>query len=70
MELAAAPAKVPAASQDAWEYYLKCLDAARAKVLASEWATGSTERAQALYYIQMLAAFGFNIYTAPRQAYP
>ena len=70
MELATVPAGVPAASQDAWAYYLECLDAARAKVLTSEWAAGPTERAQALYYIQMLAAFGFNIYTAPRQAYP
>ena len=61
---------VPEASQDAWTYYLSCLDEARARLLSSVWATGPTERAQAQYCIQMLAAFGFNIYCAPRQAYP
>lgn len=70
MQLASAPPGVTGASQQAWEYYLESLDSARAKVLSSPWARGETERAQALYYIQMLSAFGFNIYTAPRQAYP
>jgi len=60
----------PPSMQEAWTYYLRCLNEARAKLLASEWAQGSTERAQAQYCIQMLAAFGFNIYCAPRQAYP
>jgi hypothetical protein len=64
------PHHVPAASQDAWQYYLRCLDEARARLLSSVWASGPTERAQAQYCIQMLAAFGFNIYCAPRQAYP
>jgi hypothetical protein len=61
---------VPPAAQDAWEYYLRSLDAARARVLNSPYATTPVDRAQGLYYIQMLSAFGFNIYTAPRQNYP
>lgn len=70
LPLTSVPAEVPAASQDAWQYYLGCLDQARAKMLSSIWASGPTERAQAQYCVQMLAAFGFNIYCAPRQAYP
>jgi hypothetical protein len=70
MQLASTPPNITPASQQAWEYFLESLDAARAKALGSVWARGEIERAQALYYIQMLAAFGFNIYTAPRQAYP
>ena len=70
MSLASIEHGLPEASQDAWTYYLSCLDEARARLLSSVWATGPTERAQAQYCIQMLAAFGFNIYCAPRQAYP
>jgi hypothetical protein len=70
MQLTPVSATVPPAAQDAWEYYLQSLDAARAKVLNSGYATTAVDRAQGLYYIQMLSAFGFNIYTAPRQNYP
>lgn len=61
---------MPSSVQDAWKYYLGCLDEARGKMFSSEWARGPTERAQAQYCLQMLTAFGFNIYCAPRQAYP
>lgn len=70
MELATVPAAVPRASQEAWAYYLECLDAARARMLNSPWARDGAGRAQAAHNIHMLAAFGFNVYTAPRQAYP
>lgn len=59
-----------ARSDAAWRDYLKAVDDARAMVMGSAWARTPTDRAQGLYYIQMLQAFGFNIYTAPRQAYP
>jgi len=59
-----------AASDEAWRAYLRVIDEARTLVLDSDWARTPTDRAQGLYYIQMLQAFGFNIYTAPRQAYP
>jgi hypothetical protein len=70
LQLAPVPQAVPRSSQDAWEYYLGCIDQARATLLSSAWASGPTERAQAQYCIQMLSAFAFNIYCAPRQAYP
>jgi hypothetical protein len=64
------PATIPSSSQDAWEYYLQCMDEARALALNSTWCKYPVDRAQALYNIQMLSAFGFNIYTAPRQQFP
>jgi Protein of unknown function (DUF1254)/Protein of unknown function (DUF1214) len=70
VQLTPVSADVAPAAQEAWEYYLKSLDAARARVLNSPYAATPVDRAQALYYIQMLSAFGFNIYTAPRQNYP
>ena len=70
LPLADVPSSVTGSAQDAWQYYLQCLDGARAKLLSSIWATGPIERSQAQYCVQMLAAFGFNIYCAPRQAYP
>ena len=54
----------------AWQDYLKVIDAARRRALASRWAQTPMNRAQAMYYISMLQAFGFNLYMAPRQAYP
>src|SRR5580765_6619223 len=70
MQLTPISADVPPAAQEAWEYYLQSLDAARARVLNSPYAATPVDRAQGLYYSQMLSAFGFNIYTAPRQNYP
>lgn len=70
LSLADIPSGLSSASQEAWEDFLASLDAARARALGSCWARGERERAQALYYVQMLSAFGFNIYTAPRQHYP
>jgi len=54
----------------AWQDYLKVIEAARSRALASRWAQTPMNRAQAMYYISMLQAFGFNLYMAPRQAYP
>ena len=46
------------------------LEEARALVLGAEISADPAVRAQGLYLLQMLQAFGFNIYVAPRQAYP
>ena len=46
------------------------LDEARALVLGAAISRDPAVRAQGLYLLQMLQAFGFNIYVAPRQAYP
>jgi hypothetical protein len=70
MDFARISTSVPPASQEAWQNYLTAIDEARAMVLNSAWARTPVDRAQGLYYIQMLQTFGFNIYTAPRQAYP
>jgi hypothetical protein len=70
MEFAKVPATVLPASQEVWQNYLRTIDEARAMVMGSAWARTPVDRAQGLYYIQMLQTFGFNIYTAPRQAYP
>ncbi|HLZ96675.1 MAG TPA: DUF1214 domain-containing protein [Steroidobacteraceae bacterium] len=70
MHLNPVSARVPPAAQEAWEYYLQSLDDARARVLDSAYAASAVDRAQGLYYIQMLSAFAFNIYMAPRQNYP
>jgi len=70
MDFAEVPATVPPASQQAWQDYLTAIDEARALAMGSAWARTPVDRAQGLYYIQMLQTFGFNIYTAPRQAYP
>ena len=58
------------ATEDAWRSYLAAIDEARAFVLNSRWAQTPQARAQALYYIAVMQAFGFNIYMGPRQAYP
>lgn len=57
-------------SEAAWREYLEHLERARERVLSSRWATSAVERAQGAYYVQMLNSFGFNMYLAPRQAYP
>ena len=70
MQLSPAPKYAPAASQQAWEEYLRTIDEARALVLNSRWAADPTACAQGQYLIQMLQAFGFSVYMAPRQRYP
>ncbi|MEQ1808462.1 MAG: DUF1214 domain-containing protein [Terricaulis sp.] len=70
MELSPAPKFATAASQQVWLGYLKTIDEARALVLNSRWASDPTACAQAQYLIQMLQAFGFSVYMAPRQRYP
>jgi hypothetical protein len=54
----------------AWREYLRIIDEARSAALSSRWARPPANRAQAMYYISLLQAFGFNIYMGPRQAYP
>lgn len=55
---------------DSWEECQRNVAAARALVLQAEISKDPVVRAQGLYLLQMLQAFGFNIYVAPRQAYP
>jgi hypothetical protein len=64
----AAPA--PAADDAAWREHLSVIEAAREKALRSRWGQSPQNRAQAMYFISMLQAFGFNTYMGPRQAYP
>ncbi|MBO9376207.1 DUF1214 domain-containing protein [Sphingomonas histidinilytica] len=54
----------------AWADYQRVIDQARTRAMTSSWASTPQLRAQAAYYISMLQAFGFNLYMAPRQAYP
>ena len=58
------------ATDKAWSDYQRVVDDARSRALSSSWASTPQLRAQAAYYISMLQAFGFNLYMAPRQAYP
>lgn len=58
------------AADAAWANYLRVIDEARTLALTSRWAHSPQLRAQAEYYISMLQAFGFNLYMAPRHAYP
>ncbi|NWG52136.1 MAG: DUF1214 domain-containing protein [Hydrogenophilaceae bacterium] len=60
----------PAASQQVWQDYLRTIDEARTQALNSRWAADPVACAQAQYLIQMLQAFGFSVYMAPRQHYP
>ncbi|MEP7348643.1 MAG: DUF1214 domain-containing protein [Sphingorhabdus sp.] len=46
------------------------VERARAKMLATHWAGSEAEIAQGLYWIEMLQAFAFNIYMAPRHHLP
>jgi hypothetical protein len=57
-------------ADDAWASYQSVVDEARTLALTSHWAQTPQLRAQAEYYISMLQAFGFNLYMAPRQAFP
>lgn len=70
MDLSPTPKFAPSGAQRAWEEYLTAIDEARALVLNSRWAADPVACAQAQYLIQMLQAFGFNVYMAPRQRYP
>lgn len=70
MDLAPKPKSVSAAAQNVWEEYLKTIDEARALVLNSRWAEDPVACAQAQYLVQMLQAFAFSVYMAPRQRYP
>lgn len=58
------------ASDAAWVAYQQSIDAARSKALSWRWTQTPELRAQAMYYISMVQAFGFNTYMAPRTAYP
>jgi hypothetical protein len=60
----------PATEADAWRSYLAMVEEAKSLALASHWIQSPQERAQALYFISMLQAYGFNTYMGPRQAYP
>jgi hypothetical protein len=60
----------PIASDAAWAAFQQSIDAARHKALCWRWAQSPEVRAQAMYYISMTQAFGFNTYMAPRTAYP
>jgi hypothetical protein len=70
MHISPAPRFSTPAAQDAWQGYLRTIDEARALALNSRWASNPTACAQAQYLIQMLQAFGFSVYMAPRQRYP
>jgi hypothetical protein len=70
MQLSPSPKFAPAAAQRVWEEYLETIDRARALVLDSRWAADPVACAQGQYLIQMLQAFGFSVYMAPRQRYP
>ncbi|QGZ96151.1 DUF1214 domain-containing protein [Terricaulis silvestris] len=70
MNLSPTPKFATATSQRVWEDYLTTIDEARALVLNSRWADDPVGCAQAQYLIQMLQAFGFSVYMAPRQRYP
>ncbi|MGE0742498.1 MAG: DUF1214 domain-containing protein [Hyphomonadaceae bacterium] len=70
MNLSPTPKYATPAAQAAWEEYLKTIDEARALVLNSRWAGDPVACAQGQYLIQMLQAFAFSVYMAPRQRYP
>jgi hypothetical protein len=70
MKLSPTPLHATATSQAVWEEYLKTIDEARALVLNSRWAENPVACAQGQYLIQMLQAFAFSVYMAPRQHYP
>lgn len=70
MTTEAVPPHASAETQAAWRDYLGDVEAARTMVLSQPYAADPTVRAQGLYLIQMLQTFGFNIYVAPRQAFP
>jgi hypothetical protein len=53
-----------------WASYMRAIDDARQTALAWRWAQTPEMRSQAMYFISMMQAFGFNTYMAPRTAYP
>ena len=61
---------IPPATRESWAECCKNLEAARELVLHADISRDPAVRAQGLYLLQMLQAFGFNIYVAPRHAYP
>jgi len=56
--------------EEAWTYYHRTLDAARARLLAHPFADTPHRRAAAHYLISEAAVVGFNMYVGPRQDYP
>lgn len=57
-------------SDQVWSDYLKAVDEARTTALNWRWAQTPAMRAQAMYFISMMQAFGFNTYMGPRTPYP
>jgi hypothetical protein len=53
-----------------WKEYLAAIDEARQTALDWRFAQSPEMRTQAMYFIAMMQAFGFNTYMAPRTAYP
>lgn len=62
------PASTPA--DLAWSEYLRTIDEARTIALDWRWSKTPAMRSQAMYFICMVQAFGFNTYMGPRTAYP
>ena len=58
------------AADQAWSDYLASIDAARTLALDWRFAQSEPMRTQAMYFISMMQAFGFNTYMGPRTAYP
>lgn len=58
------------ASDQAWRDYLASIDAARSKALSWKHAQSPEMRTQAMYYVSLMQAFGFNTYMGPRTAFP
>jgi hypothetical protein len=54
----------------AWSEYLRSIDEARTIALDWRWSKTPAMRCQAMYFISMMQAFGFNTYMGPRAAYP
>ena len=57
-------------SDQAWAAYTQAINTARVTALNWRWTTSPEMRTQAMYYISMMQAFGFNTYMGPRTAYP
>ncbi|TWH87079.1 DUF1214 domain-containing protein [Novosphingobium taihuense] len=57
-------------ADDAWNEYQKAIDEARRAALDWRFAQSPEMRTQAMYFISMMQAFGFNTYMGPRTAYP
>ena len=57
-------------ADQAWSEYLQAIDEARTLALGWRWSQTPAMRTQAMYFISMMQAFGFNTYMGPRTAYP